>query len=312
MRINKPTTEKQREASRKNAAEHATGPRSKDGRRRSSRNAILLGLFCKEVYVAEEDVPEHAALMASLEKQLQPKTDLRRVAVSRIGAAIWRCKLALRNESRYLAKQSSPEQDSVPEPERPTTLEWYGANPRVLANAIKLINLLIPDVLEYGRVREEFVEHVKTAFGEGFYQKLAKWEVTNISYLYAAQDMIEKAKMFEFEGPPDLEDVIFQDEPDERTDKKEEKTDIQHEKRAGSKPKRIVVRDWRQQMDMMVKLLEEKQQHLLDVQRIFRHFKGNSGDGHGVVEPPHRYVTAAARELERAIAWYEHLVEAGL
>jgi hypothetical protein len=53
-------------------------------------------------------------------------------------------------------------------------------------------------------------------------------------------------------------------------------------------PDPVIVRDPKQQADMMVKRLEAKRQQLLDAQHLFKHLAGQSAGGQGYFDSPHR------------------------
>jgi len=149
VKIRKTMTQKAIVVNQRNARK-STGPRTTLGKKNCSRNAIRSGLFCHDLYIEDADREQYEELKACIEEQLRPTTPLRQLAVAGIIAAAWRCRLALRQESRYVARKLSLQPESCPEPEKITITEWYGTNPRATANAIKLINMLIPEVRRDG------------------------------------------------------------------------------------------------------------------------------------------------------------------
>ena len=62
---------------------------------------------------------------------------------------------------------------------------------------------------------------------------------------------------------------------------------------------------------MAIKLIDEKLQHLDDLLRMNFFHGDESGEGHVTVDVT-RYFTAASRELERAVRWFQELKAQGL
>jgi hypothetical protein len=90
------------EASRRNGAK-SRGPRTAQGKARSSRNALKHGLRA-ETFVAfgDEDQEAFEALEAALEDELAPQGVLQRLLVGRIARAAWRLERAERMEGELL------------------------------------------------------------------------------------------------------------------------------------------------------------------------------------------------------------------
>lgn len=97
----KVVSEKQLQANRRNAAK-STGPRTPEGKAKSSRNALKHGLLAREVVIREGDGAENAsefeALMDRLENHFQPVGALEEFLVERVGVSIWRLRRAQRFE----------------------------------------------------------------------------------------------------------------------------------------------------------------------------------------------------------------------
>jgi hypothetical protein len=90
------------EASRRNGAK-SRGPRTAQGKARSSRNALKHGLRA-ETFVAfgDEDQEAFEALEAALEGELAPQGVVQRLLVGRIARAAWRLERAERMEGELL------------------------------------------------------------------------------------------------------------------------------------------------------------------------------------------------------------------
>ncbi|MHB9026646.1 MAG: hypothetical protein ACYC7E_21145, partial [Armatimonadota bacterium] len=65
------STERQNEANRQNA-QHSTGPRTPEGKARSSMNALKHGFFAKEALLPQEDAAEFTTFADALRDDLQP------------------------------------------------------------------------------------------------------------------------------------------------------------------------------------------------------------------------------------------------
>ena len=94
-------TEKQLAANRRNARK-STGPRTPEGKRRSSRNALKHGLLAAEVVITDGDGAERQQdfdrLLADLCADLRPVGIVERSLVERIAACYWRLRRAQRYE----------------------------------------------------------------------------------------------------------------------------------------------------------------------------------------------------------------------
>ena len=84
------------EASRKNGAK-SRGPKTSEGKARSSHNALKHGLRAqKYVVLPEEDAAEFAGLEAALIEELAPVGALQTVLARRVVVAAWRLARAVR------------------------------------------------------------------------------------------------------------------------------------------------------------------------------------------------------------------------
>jgi hypothetical protein len=93
-----PVSNARAEASRRNGA-MSRGPKTTEGKARSSRNALKHGLrAAKHVVLPDEDAAGFAALEAALIAELAPKSVLQRIVVGRIARAAWRLERSERIE----------------------------------------------------------------------------------------------------------------------------------------------------------------------------------------------------------------------
>lgn len=115
--------------------------------------------------------------------------------------------------------------------------------------------------------------------------------------------MIEKAKLFDL----DVKRLMKNGEDDIDEGQKHQRNGVPKTEHVLRK----IVKDPRERADMMVKLLEQKKQHLLEMKHILKHVNGNVAEQQPS-EPPCRYVGWAFRQLEKALESYLRLVAAGL
>jgi hypothetical protein len=103
-----PVSSARAEASRRNGA-MARGPKTPEGKARSSQNALKHGLRGqKYVVLPDEDAAEFAALEAALIEELTPQGVLQSVLVGRIARAAWRLARADRIEIELIEERHIP------------------------------------------------------------------------------------------------------------------------------------------------------------------------------------------------------------
>jgi len=94
-------TEKQIAANRRNAA-HSTGPRTEEGKKIASQNALKHGLLAREVVVSVGDGAENSqefdAMLLDLKDHFAPQGVLEEMLVEKIAVAYWRLRRAHRFE----------------------------------------------------------------------------------------------------------------------------------------------------------------------------------------------------------------------
>src|SRR4029077_17458967 len=87
------TSLKQIAANRRNA-EDSTGPRSKAGKQRSSRNAIRHGLTAETVIEPLEDAEDYSAFEEAIAASFDPETAVERELILRLASLLWRLRRA--------------------------------------------------------------------------------------------------------------------------------------------------------------------------------------------------------------------------
>ncbi|WAT17018.1 hypothetical protein OZN62_08690 [Aurantiacibacter sp. MUD11] len=83
------TSEKQMAANRSNA-QKSTGPRTEEGKRRSSLNAFRHGVLSKTAVADHEDAFDYDLLLMALKGDFKPATAVELILVERITNLIWR------------------------------------------------------------------------------------------------------------------------------------------------------------------------------------------------------------------------------
>jgi len=100
-RLSRSISERKLAANRANTL-LSTGPRTTQGKARSSRNALKHGLLSSQILLEHEDVEELEALREGLYADLQPVGTLEEVLVERIVSSAWLLRRALRAETALM------------------------------------------------------------------------------------------------------------------------------------------------------------------------------------------------------------------
>ena len=82
-------TRRQLEANRANA-KRSTGPRSADGKAKSSKNSLAHGLTAQDIVIADEDPEEFERLRAGLQADFKPTSTIELELVERLAGLLWR------------------------------------------------------------------------------------------------------------------------------------------------------------------------------------------------------------------------------
>ena len=98
------STQAQRKANRQNAKK-STGPRTPEGKARSSQNALKHGLLARDAVMADEDPAEYDRQLQILEENLFPKNAIEFELVLQIADARWRLRRITRIEAGFTTYQ---------------------------------------------------------------------------------------------------------------------------------------------------------------------------------------------------------------
>ncbi len=97
-------TDAQRKANRQNAKK-STGPRTDEGKARSSQNGLKHGLLARDAVMADEDPAEYDRQFQLLEQNIFPKNAIEFALVRQIADAEWRLRRITRIEAGWLTHQ---------------------------------------------------------------------------------------------------------------------------------------------------------------------------------------------------------------
>jgi hypothetical protein len=210
MKLKKTSTDKTIAADQTKTRK-STRPTTGAGKRRARMNALKNGFFAKELRVSEEDRPEFEQMRDSLAQQYQSATPMQQIAFETIVCCCWRCKVALRIESRAVALQPSPKQGAHVEGAGGETNQmerWYGADYRSLQNGLHFLNDLRAIVADSGllQLAEDgpLKESVIKGFGKNFYDRLMEWEGMSTTAIGAAEHMAAMQETFKWKFPWDF------------------------------------------------------------------------------------------------------------
>ena len=95
------TTAAQKRANKQNA-QHSTGPRTEQGKQRTSLNALKHGFRAKDPLIPGENPDHYYRHSAELEQELQPATPLEETLVDQIVDITWRLKRFARIEAAVI------------------------------------------------------------------------------------------------------------------------------------------------------------------------------------------------------------------
>jgi hypothetical protein len=123
------TSDRQRDANRRNA-QRSTGPRTIEGRQRSSQNAVRHGVLSTVVTASHEDGEAFATLVDRLHEHHRPGSVTEEALVDRLALLFWRERRLAHTEAteadipyrRIAPDFAAAEQYGVPRPDDPASL----------------------------------------------------------------------------------------------------------------------------------------------------------------------------------------------
>lgn len=102
----RPTSTRRVEANRRNARK-STGPKTSDGKRRASRNALKHGLCAMLSHLPSECGATFNTFVTELEEELRPCTVLQRIVFNEIANLTWRLQRLPEAQSKLFAEESA-------------------------------------------------------------------------------------------------------------------------------------------------------------------------------------------------------------
>jgi hypothetical protein len=154
------------------AARNATGPRSKMGKRRSSKNAIKFGIFSDVTLLETESSAEYESLRQGLLKSKLPGNSFEEILVDKIVSNLWRQRRALIAEGAEIRRnsefvESDRRQNKLEEAEEISRKTYPATTPRRAPAAVGLMwSIENSDVLD--RCIEILEELRQAIEGTGF------------------------------------------------------------------------------------------------------------------------------------------------
>ena len=150
-------------AANKSNAQKSTGPKSLEGKQRSSKNALIHGLNAKDVVMPWENPEEFAAELAQWNHDFQPQSAAAAALVERAASAAWRCRRCVKLETERFAmhvgilRQNRMTRDKN---EAIDNLELLADNPRL---ALAKIEATRVGLMELHRLWGEMAQLAETA-----------------------------------------------------------------------------------------------------------------------------------------------------
>jgi hypothetical protein len=107
------TSIRQIEANRRNSLK-STGPKTDDGKRHASQNAVRHGLTAETVIVPMEDADDYGAFEQAVTADYDAETAVERELVLRLASLLWRLRRATSIETGLLQIEEEPSQTQSP------------------------------------------------------------------------------------------------------------------------------------------------------------------------------------------------------
>jgi hypothetical protein len=296
------------EANRKNALE-STGPKTPRGQRYSRCNALKHGFYSRELLVSEADQPEFEELRQPLRAQYEPATTMQLLAFDTIVSCAWRCKLGIRLERRQLISQfqalAKQEQTTSADASAGLLVGQHRINMDDIRSYIRLLVDASVEYIDSKRFRKDTEELLTRRFGSEFLETLKCWDpFCTQSAVESFEHVLEK-----WATGKGISDPQSVEEPN---------TALGPDSVEWDHPRRLqyprVVLDPLQKKVIVVMLLDERRHYLEQLLRTMVHNR-LGGDEEKVKERLDfnpGFLTAANRELRRAVDWFIHLKEVGL
>jgi hypothetical protein len=172
----------------------STGPRTREGKLRASRNSRTHGLFASELYFSAEEEEEFDRLKSKLRKDLAPEGGVLETVFDDLVSLAWRLKLTIRCEQAEVEKVLDPNQTNNSK-----------ANPRLQATPptrferqsdIRLLDQL-REAVEAGRqLPGDLEEPITRKFGAKIWQTLTQWKSQDVILMHLLATVMNKTEFF--------------------------------------------------------------------------------------------------------------------
>ena len=139
------SSEEQRRASRENGA-LSRGPKTAEGKRRSSQNAVRHGILARTIVLDEEDEEAFKAFVRALQKEMAPRTENEAAMIETAAASRWRLMRVWAMEREALRLEMGKYDEAEHAPAERATLAF-----RSLSEETRMLDVLHRYEVRYNR-----------------------------------------------------------------------------------------------------------------------------------------------------------------
>jgi hypothetical protein len=211
---------------------NATGPRTENGKKRSSRNATKFGIFSRETLLDGESRAEYESLRDGLWRSKRPENDFEEILLDRMASNLWRQRRVLiaeraeiRRNSEFVefdrrqkeleeaegVSQRVHEQISLRIVPEPVGLMWAIENPEVLARCVEILIELQQGIKADGFEKERDELLLKSIYGDpGVAHLRETLELLYKRLFFTANVTEEKRAQARYETPEQCVKIMLQ------------------------------------------------------------------------------------------------------
>ncbi len=203
----------------------ATGPRTGQGKRKSSRNATKHGIFSAVIVVKSESQAEYEELLRGLRETLQPEGALEELLVEKLGTLAWRHRRLLLAESAEIRKNTEFVESDQRNQERETAEKLWNMsallcgrglignthNGHVLERGLQLLAILRKDIEEVGFKPDQHTPILGKLYGDRDVSRLrSDLYDTYETWLQVAQTPEEELKRKGYPSPSECRQIVLE------------------------------------------------------------------------------------------------------
>jgi hypothetical protein len=181
----------------------STGPKTPDGKSRSSRNSRTHGFFAKELRLSKTDVPEFDALRSAFQAARKPSTAIQLFLFDDLVACAWRMKIALRYEHLALQELSATNGNGKTGTRVESTLLPTGGTRRDALNLIREMKTWNAQGTFSSNLSGS-QQRITGVLGESIWKALSEWDSASPAALALAEALYAKAEAFNLNLPASL------------------------------------------------------------------------------------------------------------